>query len=129
MREIEYRAYNKRARNMYSVLAIFFYQKVVKLSKTRNSRMSFFEQIDDVILMQYTEQVDKQDKRIYEKDIIKFKLSDGYDYVDDIGIVDFYKEGGEYAIFVNGDPWCNLANAKDIEVIGDIYQNKYLLEG
>lgn len=137
MREIEFRAYSKRTKKMYNVLAIFFYQKVVKLSKTCGSGISFLEQLDDVILMQYTGLEDKNDVEICEGDILRgqqfmttapstpFQIQGVAEYSEDDTM--FFLDCGslEQGLFR-----ISLGNTiYELEVIGNIYENKDLLEG
>lgn len=122
MKEIKYRAYSKRTKKVYHVLAIFFYQKVVKLSKICGSGISFLEQIDDVVLMQYTGLEDKNDVEIYEGDIVRY-------FRNGLAVI-VYQNGG---VDIRSLSWryCEPLQRRlgEIEVIGNIYQNKDLLEG
>ena len=137
MKEIKYRAYSKRTKKVYHVLAIFFYQKVVKLSKICGSGISFLEQIDDVVLMQYTGLEDKNDVEIYEGDIVKVISGHGWEDVSDVvfGLTD--KRYGNYPAFcmpgveTESNSFSEVFDSGDyeVEVIGNIYQNNDLLEG
>ena len=126
MREIEFRAYSKRTKKMYNVLAIFFYQKVVKLSKTCGSGISFLEQLDDVVLMQYTGIKDKDGVEIYEGDIVKLIVDESG---SDIGVIKF-EMGGFVIDYKNLDTefeWLHFEDKGCLEIIGNIYQNKDLI--
>ena len=122
MKEIKYRAYSKRTKKVYHVLAIFFYQKVVKLSKTCGSGIAFLEQIDDVVLMQSTGLEDKNGVRIYEGDIVRY-------FRNELAVI-VYRDGG---VDIRSLSWkeCEPLQRRlgEIEVIGDVYRNKDLLEG
>ena len=122
MKEIKYRAYSKRTKKVYHVLVIFFYQKVVKLSKTCGSGISFLEQIDDVVLMQYTGLEDKNDVEIYEGDIVRY-------FRNELAVI-VYRDGG---VDIRSLSWgdCEPLQRRlgEIEVIGNIYQNNDLLKG
>ena len=121
MREIEFRAYSKRTKKMYNVLAIFFYQNVVKLSKICGSGISFLEQLDDVVLMQYTGIKDKDGVEIYEGDIVILCWSDevGESHWGKVIIKNPFEYTPEEArYFIYSD---------ELEVIGNIYQNKDLI--
>ena len=120
MREIEFRAYSKRTKKMYNVLAIFFYQKVVKLSKTCGSGISFLEQLDDVVLMQYTGLKDKNGNEIFEGDIVSY-------FRNELAVI-VYRDGGvDIRSLSWGDCEPLQRRSGEIEVIGNIYQNKELI--
>lgn len=137
MKEIKYRAYSKRTKKVYHVLAIFFYQKVVKLSKICGSGISFLEQIDDVVLMQYTGLEDKDDVEICEGDyvvgvqymttspnvpfeingVVRYSERNTMFYIDDKN-----KGHDMFMHSLGSTPYI-------LGVIGNIYENKDLLEG
>ena len=81
--------------------------------------------LNNIVVMQYTGLDDKNGLGIFEKDIVKAKSADGF---EDVYLVDWYEKEGEYAIFLKGEPWRRLSIRDEIEVIGNIYQNKELLE-
>lgn len=120
MKEIKYRAYSKRTKKVYHVLVIFFYQKVVKLSKTCGSGISFLEQLDDVVLMQYTGIKDKDGVEIYEGDIVRY-------FGNGLAVI-VYRHGG---VDIRSLSWrdCEPLQRRmgEIEVIGNIYEHKDLI--
>jgi hypothetical protein len=76
---------------------------------------------DDVIVVEYTGLKDKNDKAIYEGDLIRTDgFSDGYS--EPIVWRDCMFQIGEHGI-------CPLYPRKDYEVIGNIHENPELLEG
>lgn len=72
---------------------------------------------------QYTGLKDKNGREIYEKDIVKVK----HNNCIYIGIVKYDEEHCEYRIELV-DAYINLWKKLDLEVIGNIYDNKDLLE-
>ena len=86
--------------------------------------------LNNIVVMQYTGLDDKNGLGIFEKDIVKIEVDDGFDYIDSVGFVDWYEREREYAVFLKGEPWRRLSvyAENEIEVIGDVYQNKELLE-
>ena len=85
--------------------------------------------LNNIVVMQYTGLDDKNGLGIFEKDIVKIRVDDGFGYIDGIGLVDWYEKAREYAIFLEGEAWRRLSIEGEIEVIGNVYQNNDLLEG
>lgn len=80
--------------------------------------------IDEKYLMQFTGLKDKNGKEIYESDIVKFSIDDGFNYcIDEIGIVDF--RYGFSGFIVNNQFY--LCDLTEIEVIGNFYESPDLL--
>ena len=121
MREVIFRAWYEEGGYMMPVEEIDFNQGLI--NKTGIWRW-FYE----VKLMQYTGLDDKNGLGIFEKDIVKITVDDGFNYIDSVGFVDWHEKEREYAIFFGGEPWRRLSIEDEIEVIGDIYQNKEELE-
>lgn len=77
----------------------------------------------DFILMQSTELKDKNGKEIYEGDIIKFSIDNGFYYgVDEIGSVRYQLGAFHVDVFLLID----LIGDSELEVIGNIYETKGL---
>ncbi len=85
---------------------------------------------DDIILMQYTGLKDKNGKEIYEGDILK---SDSFGYTNDDKEINgkvVWNAYGWHIKVMNEDGcehFCWIADFRDIEVIGNIYENPELL--
>lgn len=125
-REIKFRAWLKEDKKMENVKTIDFTDKTIRCLKKNEfinayllRRVSF----DDVELMQYTNLKDKNGKEIYEGDIVILN-----DTEEENRCVVKYKYGSY--ILVDGDLRENLSNVEDrfLEVVGNIYENKNLLE-
>ncbi len=84
--------------------------------------------LKNIVVMQYVGIEDKNGIDIFEKDIVKINIDDDFDFVGNIGFVDFSEKEREYAIFCDNEPFYRLNGGK-LEVIGNIYENKDLLEG
>ena len=120
-REIKFRAYHKERKEMFEIASIDFEEKKSGLSngiiKLLNVDFKEFE------LLQYTGLKDKNGKEIYEGDIVILN-----DTEEENKCIVKYKYGSY--ILVDGDLRENLSNVEDkfLEVIGNIYENKNLLE-
>ena len=126
MREIKFRAWLKEDKKMVNVETMDFTDKSIqylKRSEIINAYILRRERFDDVELMQYTGLKDKNGKEIYEGDIVILN-----DAEEESRCVVKYKYGSY--ILVDGDLRENLSNVEDrfLEVIGNIYENKNLLE-
>jgi len=139
MREIKFRAWikNKKfGREMFDVVMISWVGQKVILSG-RGGSVS----LDECELMQYTGRKDKNDKEIYEGDIVRH-------YLWGIAIVKFGEGtnigGGDSSAYFYGyyleiqnrrDTWGDnevdsgcFRDTSEIEVIGNIYENPELLK-
>ena len=126
-REIKFRAYHKEKKEIFEIASIDFEEKKAALSngiiKLLNVDFKQFE------LLQYTGVKDKNNKQIYEGDIVKIIELEGYgeycDQVEYTGRIECYIS--EFRI----QP-LNLKlsdeSTVEIEIIGNIYENKNLLE-
>lgn len=119
MREIKFRAWFGKFKEMYTVKMIDLQKEIAYFDKY-NYR-SFY----DIELMQYTGLYDKKGKEIYEGDIVKLRANHG------IGVVKYYDEWGAFVIeYIKPRPLAVLGMnyyKEDIEVLGNIYENPELL--
>ncbi len=155
MREIKFRAWLKKERKMIDVISIDFQNKCIyfapideqlrEFSKLDDSKYAILStrNFDEIELMQFTEMHDKNGIEILDNDIIQIKV----DCLDKnlVGVIKFGTEEYEYNFenkysygfyidFPNhktlkSDILFWIEKGVDIEVIGNIYQNKNLLDG
>lgn len=121
----KFRAWLKEEYRMTGVREITFFNDEVQMI----SDVEDFYAYDEFELMQSTGLKDKNDKEIYDGDIVRFTLTDGFDYVvDEEGVVS-YKLGAFYVVNGLDEFLISEIYANEIEVVGNIYENKELLEG
>ena len=116
-REIKFRAWDKYENKIRKVRGINFTNKDLWLEIEDNRIMgaNFFE----VELMQYTGLKDRNDKEIYEGDIVRY-------FKDELGIVKFV--AGSFIIDGNTCYESFLELGGEIAIVGNIYENPDLLE-
>ena len=124
MREIKFRVWGMNGKRMIDRESIFlndgnYYEEYRDFEDGRP--------LKNIVVMQYTGLDDKNGLGIFEKDIVKIRVDDGFDYIDSVGFVDWHEKEREYAIFLKGEPRRRLSIEDEIEVIGNIYQNKELI--
>ena len=128
-REIKFRAWLKEDKKMENVKTMDFTDKTIRCLKKNEfinayllRRVSF----DDVELMQYTGLNDKNDKEIYEGDILFFR-DENTKYVvvwQDTAFIIKSIETRKYS-----EKMCWLDDTEICcEIVGNIYENKNLLE-
>lgn len=128
MRGIKFRVWDKKFNMMLgfkSVYINFNEGKIEVATDTLRYEEIYTDEIEDFVLMQYTNLKDKNGKEIYEGDILKVKLDDGEANL----YVKYVK--GEYRV-VNEGKWEDSLYAymyfSDVEVVGNIYENEDLLK-
>lgn len=115
MHQIKYKAWDKLNKEMWIVEAV--YKQSLKMVSGE------WENREDFILLPYTGRKDKHGTKIYMDDILGGIVGQG--------IVCWNRKGAGFAINVNGElneVKFEELEQKDLEVIGNIYQNPELLE-
>lgn len=135
-REIRFRAWNKKDKVMVDVAAMNFGPSGL-WSLIEDAVDAELQLADSYDLMQYTGLHDKNGREVYEGDILKVTSEDGESYV---ATVKWFGDEGYPAFDLAGIPaaWCYESNAlatifesgvETCEVIGNIFEDKQLLEG
>ena len=125
MREIKFRAWHKEKKIIGNALGIDTLHKEIFFS---NENVDCYEHVDfkNIELMEYTGLNDKNDREIYEGDIVKLRANHG------IGVVKYYDEWGAFVVeYIKSKPLVVLGMnyyKEDIEVIGNIYENPELIK-
>ena len=100
--------------------AIFSCSKLVAVNTQEKARMA---------IMQFTGLKDKNGKEVYEGDIVSYYQP--FAKRTDTHIVKWDDRWACFGLFENGNEWCkenDWMKIKDIEVIGNIYENPELLK-
>ena len=113
MRIIDFRAWHKKYEYMERVADISFKRGIVNLNGADISK------IEDVELMQYTGLKDKNEKKIFEGDIVRY-YNDLYIIRFENGCFQFWQDcgGGDTYITIDG------VLASSCEVVGNIWETK-----
>ena len=124
MREIKFRAWNKKTKCMFQVTEMNFRSNGVVYSVSPNQGENWFLVGDDVELTQYTGLKDVNGKEIYEGDIVKYRDNNLF-------IIEYVTEKtmfrAVYIIKKDRDIFDDRLIGNRCEVIGNIFENKELL--
>ena len=125
MREIKFRTWLKEERKMVNVETLFIGINRLCFGNSKTEDL-FFRDFEEVELMQYTGLKDKNDKEIYEGDILFFR-DENTKYVvvwQDAAFIIKSIEIRKYS-----EEMCWLDDTEICcEIVGNIYENKNLLE-
>ena len=121
MREIKFRAWHKEKKIMGEVLGIDILHKEIFFS---NEDVDCYGHIDfkDIELMQYTGLKDKNNKEIYEGDIVTLH-NNKYKVIFNTEEARFVLRDDEFEMNI---PFTNNNNER-MEVLGNVYENPELL--
>lgn len=123
MREIKFRAYNKKGKAMYPVWGIHYFDESMTINIFGfNHKPDEYDDSENLILMQYTGFKDEYGREIYEGDIVSNE-----DYIEDAHCCnDLGNKAVEWSN--DGGLWGGMIG-EIIKVIGNIHENKELLGG
>ncbi len=133
MEEVKFRAWDKIEKRMCMVTKIDWIEGKVVLSHGEpfkafiDNHEEYERDIDDVKLMKYIGETDKNNKDIYESDIIKYSYSAlhryGCNIITEVRYLE--KNTGFYPFVIQT---YGKINIEKIKVIGNKYQNGELLK-
>ena len=118
-----YRAWDKEFKEMVQVNALVLDEQVIKATYKNGNIVK--EDMKNYELMQSTGLFDKNGKEIFEGDIVRF--------FDSLYTVFYDIEEGSYRLKPHDDRWVvdymsNFSSEESFEIIGNIYENKEILE-
>lgn len=126
MREIKFRAWDKENKKMMKVSSLSLENKEIAVRE--NGTYHFFR-MKNLELMQYTGLKDKNGKEIYEGDIVLIKLDETSTWHK---TVVGFKKGAFIADLIDKEDYVYIFHhgftGDDFEIIGNVYENKNLLE-
>jgi len=128
MREIKYRAWDKKNKKIREVTNINFFDEFLYVDETPAGDGERLK-IADVELMQYTGLKDRNGVEIYEGDIIGWKRKQGASSFlrGNISKISYIKDGQYCGFGFDKNRPLTAKKAKELEVIGNIYENPELL--
>jgi len=123
MREIKFRAWIKKFKEMHGVRQVNFTQELVWFTEKWNEAL----ELQFVELMQYTGLKDKNGKEIYEGDILKNKGVSVVKSIEDIHQVIGFRDAKENN--PHSEPQTTIETFESqFEIIGNIYENPGLVK-
>ena len=136
MREIKFKAYYKADKRIYEVLYLDFANNELGLWD-KETEIDFECSFEDVELMQYTGLKDQNNAEIYESYIVKFDpqspCGDEFYNPRDGEIGEVILDFGSFVVRPidkkREDLRFSLSELGDWVVVGNIYENKILIEG
>ncbi|NOQ31823.1 MAG: hypothetical protein GQ570_11935 [Helicobacteraceae bacterium] len=124
-REIKFRAYNKKTKKMVDAERLKAMSVFALEEKLSIDDFIVLPNSEDYPLMQYTRLKDKNGKEIFEGDIVKGSAYEKEIYT---GVVEFYD--ASFIMKIDGSKGyyrLNKMTFQTLEVIGNLYENKELL--
>jgi uncharacterized phage protein (TIGR01671 family) len=128
-REIKFRAWDTKVGEMFEVHELYLADNSNTFGKGILDEHNDFHPMDEIELMQFTGLLDKNGKKIFEGDVVRFwanpKDYGGYKGHNYIAAVEWDQAFLQF-IFSDGH---GLKDFEFLEVVGNIFKNPELLEG
>lgn len=125
MREIKFRCWDTKNKKMLDVQELDYQNSYNGQPMIRTTMYNDYFDTEDMILMQFTGLKNKNEKEIYEGDILKINYigGNGFEYKEVI------EDRGAFCVNYSKDyhPLLNEVNNCS-EIVGNIYQNPELLK-
>lgn len=127
-----FRCWDERL-GLTEVVSIDFFRKKIKINHWEYGDSNFFP-LDEVVLMQSTGYKDKNGVEIFEGDLVKVSVDNGFDYLfEELSIVKPSKfHSGLVCSLKSHEAEYRIIHAEilgyEYEVVGNIYENPELLE-
>lgn len=127
-----FRCWDERV-GLTEVVSIDFFRKKIKINHWEYGDSNFFP-LDEVVLMQSTGYKDKNGVEIFEGDLVKVSVDNGFDYLfEELSIVKPSKfHSGLVCSLKSHEAEYRIIHAEilgyEYEVVGNIYENPELLE-
>ena len=127
MREIKFRAWDKKNKKMLEVDILFINEKMFRPVDGREYDVWNYDTEYFSNPLQYTGLKDKSNKEIYDGDLLKVELDWGYGLAKIIVEI-YFKDGCFRAKALNSHEDTLLIELPPCEVVGNVYENPELLK-
>ena len=122
---LKFRVWDKELKAMFELKSLVFTLNLATIASKNDLFPSRTRSFDDIIFMQSTGLFDKNGKEIFEGDIVRFHTPQ----LATIGVVEFDKNEACFKVRNDfGGHYVTMFHTRYFEVMGDIYQNKELVE-
>ena len=133
MRKLKFRVWSEKQKTYdykhpYNTLGNFYINQNGCLFSDFGNTVAPEVRQEDFVVEEYTGLKDKNDKEIYEGDIVKITRSYGYSFLPKGAKAKIEFDEKELCYKLRGQGEFRLTAKKELEVIGNIHENPELLE-